>query len=345
METNPTPSIWTATARKRKTSDSATASTVAWARPWRGWKSAIALDRMLDFILRARRFSRRVVLGPHGGRATAAGPRGVAVDLPGHGDRVDEESTLSNRRDAIVCAVQPGNAPSATPAEDSTPRSPRTPSPNSSATSSTWPPRCRGKGAPTRRRWRCATPGGKFEADVGEMLGYLKFDDDGAMRFADFDGAWKYFYHDCDEATARWAFDRLGPERFGDTTVTPVSVPAFWAADLPRSFIRCLQDHSMPRWLADTVTRRLGVRAVDDRHVALTVPQSTARTGRVAGTRHDHQADRPVGARLIPASRRETAPKTAGNRHFCVCSLESYPRPVRMTPLQSAAACRNLAAS
>ena len=66
---------------------------------------------------------------------------------------------------------------------------------------------------------------GEFDADVGEMLGYLKFDDDGAMRFADFDGAWKYFYHDCDEATARWAFDRLGPERFGDTTVTPVSVP------------------------------------------------------------------------------------------------------------------------
>ena len=65
------------------------------------------------------------------------------------------------------------------------------------------------------------------------MLGYLKFDDDGAMWFADFDGAWKYFYHDCDEATARWAFERLGPERFGDTTVTPVSVPAFWAADLP----------------------------------------------------------------------------------------------------------------
>ena len=57
------------------------------------------------------------------------------------------------------------------------------------------------------------------------MLSYLKFDDDGAMWFADFDGAWRYFYHDCDEATARWAFERLGPERFGDTTVTPVSVP------------------------------------------------------------------------------------------------------------------------
>jgi pimeloyl-ACP methyl ester carboxylesterase len=98
-----------------------------------------------------------------------------------------------------------------------------------------------------------------FDGDVGEMLGYLTFDDDGAMWFADFDGARKYFYHDCDEATARWAFDRLGPERFGDTTVTPVSVPNFWAAELPRSFIVCEQDRSMPRWLADTVTRRLGV--------------------------------------------------------------------------------------
>ena len=128
------------------------------------------------------------------------------------------------------------------------------------------------------------------------MLGYLKFDDDGAMWFADFDGAWKYFYHDCDEATARWAFERLGPERFGDTTVTPVSVPEFWAADLPRSFIRCLQDQSMPRWLADTVTRRLGVEQLTHRHVALTVPEPAARAGRVTGARHDDDTDRPVGA-------------------------------------------------
>ncbi len=116
-----------------------------------------------------------------------------------------------------------------------------------------------------------------FDGDVGEMLGYLKFDEDGAMTFADFDGAWKYFYHDCDEQTARWAFDRLGPERFGDTTVTPVSVPRFWEADLPRSFIVCEQDqvdaalagrHRRPP------TRR---RAADHRRVALAVPVSRPR--------------------------------------------------------------------
>jgi pimeloyl-ACP methyl ester carboxylesterase len=34
---------------------------------------------------------------------------GVAVDLPGHGARVDEESTLANRRDAIVSMLRPGD--------------------------------------------------------------------------------------------------------------------------------------------------------------------------------------------------------------------------------------------
>src|SRR6476659_1045295 len=38
------------------------------------------------------------------------GHDGVAVDLPGHGARVDEESTLANRRAAIAAAVQPGDA-------------------------------------------------------------------------------------------------------------------------------------------------------------------------------------------------------------------------------------------
>ena len=100
----------------------------------------------------------------------------------------------------------------------------------------------------------------EFDADVGEMLGYLKFDDDGAMWFADFDGAWKYFYHDCDEATARWAFERLGPERFGDTTVTPVSVPtASGRPTCPAASSAACRIGRCRAWLADTVTRRLGV--------------------------------------------------------------------------------------
>jgi hypothetical protein len=36
----------------------------------------------------------------------------------------------------------------------------------------------------------------------------------------------------------------------------------FWEADLPRSFIVCLQDRSQPRWLADFTAKRLGVQAL-----------------------------------------------------------------------------------
>jgi pimeloyl-ACP methyl ester carboxylesterase len=184
----------------------------------------------------------------------------TAVDLPGHGARVDEESTLANRRDAIVAALAPGSVLvghsgggfDATLAADAAPELVRHIVYLAAAL-----PR-EGRTYPEAMAMRDSEEGA-FDADVGEMLGYLTFDDDGTMWFADFEGARRYFYHDCDEDTARWAFDRLGPERFGDTTVTPVSVQRFWAADLPRSFIRCLQDRSMPQWLADTVTRRLGV--------------------------------------------------------------------------------------
>lgn len=203
---------------------------------------------------------------------TALGHEGVAVDLPGHGELVGQESTLANRRDAILAVLRSGDVLvghsgggfDITLAADAAPdlvfhlvylaaALPR-----------------EGRTYPEAMAMRDdgRDLGEDFDADVGEMLSYLSFDEDGAMTFADFDGARKYFYHDCDEQTARWAFNRLGPERFGDTTVTPVSVPQFWAADLPRSFIVCEQDRSMPRWLADTVTRRLGVRqlAIDSSH-------------------------------------------------------------------------------
>ncbi len=95
--------------------------------------------------------------------------------------------------------------------------------------------------------------------DVTGMLKHLRINEDGSMAFADIDGARELFYHDCDEATTRWAFQHLMPERAGDTMDTPISVPRFWEADLPRSFVLCLQDRAQPRWLADVTTRRLGV--------------------------------------------------------------------------------------
>lgn len=196
------------------------------------------------------------------GELQALGHRAFAVDLPGHGALVDQESTLTNRRDAIVSAMEPGDVlvGHSGGGFDSTLAADAAPELVSHITYLAAALPREGRTYPEAMVMRDDDePADGFDADVGEMLGYLKFDDNGAMWFADFEGAWKYFYHDCDEATARWAFERLGPERFGDTTVTPVSVPRFWDADLPRSFIRCLQDQSMPQWLADTVTRRLGV--------------------------------------------------------------------------------------
>lgn len=184
----------------------------------------------------------------------------VAVDIPGHGTRLEEEATLAGRRDAIVSVLRPGDVLvghsgggfDITLAADAAPDRVAHIIYLAAAL-----PR-EGRTYPEAMAMRNAEDG-DFDGDVGEMLAYLHFAEDGAMTFADHEGAWKYFYHDCDEQTARWAFERLCPERFGETTVMPVSVPRFWAANLPRSFILCLQDRSMPRWLADTVIHRLGV--------------------------------------------------------------------------------------
>ena len=190
------------------------------------------------------------------------GHTGVAVDLPGHGARLAEESTLEARREAIVAVLAPGDVLvghsgggfDATLAADAAPEIVQHIVYLAAAL-----PRENRSYPEAMTMTEAEAEDGEVDGDVGEMLGLLDFADDGAMTFADFEKTWQYFYHDCDEATARWAFDRLGPERFGETTVLPVSVPNFWSAELPRSFIVCEQDQAMPRWLADTVARRLGV--------------------------------------------------------------------------------------
>lgn len=157
------------------------------------------------------------------------GHQAVAIDLPGHGARVAEESTLANRRDAVASALQPGDVLvghsgggfDATLGADTAPElvghiiylaacMPR-----------------EGRSYTEAMTMRNAEDG-ELDGDVGEMLSYLHFDDDGAMTFADFEGAWKYFYHDCDEATARWAFERLGVEQLSiDASHSPfLSRPA-----------------------------------------------------------------------------------------------------------------------
>lgn len=188
------------------------------------------------------------------------GHSAIAIDLPGHGARLGEESTLANRRDAVAEVLEPGDILvghsgggfDATLGADSAPDLVHHIVYLAAAL-----PR---EGRSYTDAMTMGSDGSEFfDTAASDMLSHLHFANDGAMRFADIDGARQYFYHDCDDDTLRWAFERLGPERFGDTTVSPVSVPNFWAADLPRSFIRCEQDRAYPRWLADLVCRRLGV--------------------------------------------------------------------------------------
>lgn len=188
------------------------------------------------------------------------GHTGIAVDLPGHGSRVGEESTLDNRREAVAAVLQPGDVLvghsgggfDATLGADTAPDLVRHITYLAAAL-----PR---EGRSYTDAMTMGSEGAEFfDTAASDMLTHLHFADDGAMTFAGIEGARQYFYHDCDDETVRWAFERLGPERFGDTTVAPVSVPNFWAAGLPRSFIRCEQDRAYPRWLADLVCQRLGV--------------------------------------------------------------------------------------
>jgi pimeloyl-ACP methyl ester carboxylesterase len=198
------------------------------------------------------------------------GHTAVAVDLPGHGERRSEEAptTFEGRTSAVVDAVLPGDVLvghsgggfDITHAANAVPDSishvcylaaglPRE--------GHTWP-----------EAMAMRADGTMGDLDAAGLLGHLRFDEDGSASVASIEGAREKFFHDCDEETVRWAFARLCPERGGETSTTPVSLADFWAADLPRSFIVCLQDRAQERSNADLVARRLGVEqlVVDTSH-------------------------------------------------------------------------------
>ena len=187
----------------------------------------------------------------------------IAIDVPGHGERAHETATMAGRLEAVVSVLEAGDVLvghsgggfEITRAADAAPELVS----HVIYLAAALP--LEGRPMHEALAYRDdAAP--ETDYDVAGMLEYLRINDDGSMTFADFDGARELFYNDCDEATARWAFERLTPETAGDTATTPVSVPHFWEAAPPRSFIRCEQDHAQPRWLADVTARRLGVEAL-----------------------------------------------------------------------------------
>ena len=228
------------------------------------------------------------------------GHEAVAVDLPGHGTRVDDALaawTIPNRRDAIVEALRPGDVLvghsgggfDATVAADAA-----TEKISHIVYLAAALPR-EGRTYPEAMAMR-NNEDGQFDGDVGEMLGYLHFAEDGAMTFADFDGAWRYFYHDCDERTARWAFDRLGPEKFGAVERHPgVGAPVLGRR--PAAQLHPVHRGPLDAALARRHRRRAPRRrAADHRHLAFAVPEPAGRTGRAAAARHHDDTGRPTAA-------------------------------------------------
>jgi pimeloyl-ACP methyl ester carboxylesterase len=194
------------------------------------------------------------------------GHESVAIDLPGHGERRDERSTLADRRDAIVAVLHAGDVLvghsgggfDVTLAADAAPELLRHVV-------------YLAAGLPIEGQNLLAATGGATSENEGPdvKVTQLMTDETGMSRFiqpnaggrmecVDFDAVRDFFYHDCDEATVRWAFDRLTPAPVEFLTEI-VSLPRFWESNLARSYIRCEQDRAKPRSASDDVVERLGV--------------------------------------------------------------------------------------
>lgn len=187
------------------------------------------------------------------------GHRAIAIDLPGHGQRRDEDSTLALRREAIVDILEPGDVLvghsgggfDITLAADAV------------------PDRVGhlvylAAGLPLEGRPLLeATGGAKSGEDVGTLnetisSTVVQTNARGRMEWTDFAAARDLFFHDCDEDTARWAFGQFSPAP-PEILIEPVSLPRFWSAELPRSAIICREDRALPFATSMAFAGRLGV--------------------------------------------------------------------------------------
>jgi pimeloyl-ACP methyl ester carboxylesterase len=191
----------------------------------------------------------------------------IAIDLPGHGQRRDERSTLADRRDAILEVLERGDVLvghsgggyDITLAADA-------------AIDDVSHLVYLAAGLPLEGRTVLEATGGatgrsshtdesnvtQLMSDETGMLRFIRPDARGRMECIDFAAVRDFFYHDCDERLAAWAFAQLTPAPV-EFLIETVSVPRFWQAELPRSYIACAQDRAKPHAMSEEVVRRLGV--------------------------------------------------------------------------------------
>jgi len=225
------------------------------------------------------------------------GHTALAIDLPGHGDRRLEPSTLENRRDAIVEVLESGDILvghsgggfDITLAADAAPDRVG----HLVYLAAGLPI----EGQPLVRATGGATDTGRVNR-LNETIPstVLQQTDDGRLAWTDRDAAAALFYHDCPSEMVDWAFARFSSAPPG-ILLDPVTLPNYWAAELPRSYILCLQDRALPFATAMKFAGRLGVvpHFIDSSHSPfLSRPRELAALLIAAAT------DRPVAA-LQPA--------------------------------------------
>ena len=193
------------------------------------------------------------------------GHEAVAIDLPGHGKRRDEVSTLEGRRDAIVEVMRSGDVLvghsgggyDISLAADAAPEKVGHMVYLAAALPIEGRPLIEASGG---RPAEEVNEGGMTQLMTDEtgMMKFVRPDGHGRMECYDFQKVWDFFYHDCDEATARWAYEQLSPAPV-EMLLKPVHLQNFWNADLPRSYVLCLQDRAAPLSISRRACGRLGV--------------------------------------------------------------------------------------
>jgi pimeloyl-ACP methyl ester carboxylesterase len=179
------------------------------------------------------------------------GHEAVAIDLPGHGKRVDEDATLALYRDAVVEVLEPGDVLvghslggfAVSVAADA-------------AVDRLQHVVYLAAGLPVEGQ-PMATAGASTLLAGNSMIGLSEDGQRATIRSAD--AALDFFYNDCSPEIAEWAYGMLTPQPLAPLT-EPISIPNFWEANLPRSLILWRQDHAGgDKAAVDQTIRRLGV--------------------------------------------------------------------------------------
>lgn len=189
------------------------------------------------------------------------GHEAVAIEMPGHGQRYSETATPTGNRDAVVDAMTPGDVlvghsmgcAIASLAADARPDLVH------HIVFLSGPLPVEGKGLSYQST--IPTVGGTVTAVVeGEDLvqRHMKITEAGDAFYFDAEAAMEIFFNDCSDELAGWACKQLVPELLAPIN-EPISIPRFWEANLPRSYIYCLRDHAWTSRLSQIQAHRLGV--------------------------------------------------------------------------------------